>query len=321
MKILLAACNAKYIHSNLAVYDLRAYASAYQEHILLREYTINQTKDEILKDIYLTGADVVCFSCYIWNISFVKDLLCDLHKILPETKFWAGGPEVSFDAEAFLRKTPQMTGVMIGEGEKTFLELVHYYVDGEGSLTEIPGIVYHDGEEIYNNGWRELTDLSEIPFVYEQLKDFENKIIYYESSRGCPFSCSYCLSSIDKKLRFRDLELVRRELQFFLDHRVPQVKFVDRTFNCRHEHAMEIWRYILEHDNGVTNFHFEISADLLRDEEIQLMSKMRPGLIQLEIGVQSTNTDTIHATGKVCRKDPQFWKYSSASGSDRRSSI
>ena len=295
MKILLAACNAKYIHSNLAVYDLRAYASAYQEHILLREYTINQTKDEILKDIYLTGADVVCFSCYIWNISFVKDLLCDLHKILPETKFWAGGPEVSLDAEAFLRKTPQMTGVMIGEGEKTFLELVHYYVDGEGSLTEIPGIVYHDGEEIYNNGWRELTDLSEIPFVYEQLKDFENKIIYYESSRGCPFSCSYCLSSIDKKLRFRDLELVRRELQFFLDHRVPQVKFVDRTFNCRHEHAMEIWRYILEHDNGVTNFHFEISADLLRDEEIQLMSKMRPGLIQLEIGVQSTNTDTIHA--------------------------
>lgn len=295
MKILLAACNAKYIHSNLAVYDLRAYASAYQEHILLREYTINQTKDEILKDIYLTGADVVCFSCYIWNISFVKDLLCDLHKILPKTKFWAGGPEVSFDAEAFLRKTPQMTGVMIGEGEKTFLELVHYYVDGEGSLTEIPGIVYHDGEEIYNNGWRELTDLSEIPFVYEQLKDFENKIIYYESSRGCPFSCSYCLSSIDKKLRFRDLELVRRELQFFLDHRVPQVKFVDRTFNCRHEHAMEIWRYILEHDNGVTNFHFEISADLLRDEEIQLMSKMRPGLIQLEIGVQSTNTDTIHA--------------------------
>ena len=295
MKILLAACNAKYIHSNLAVYDLRAYASAYQEHILLREYTINQTKDEILKDIYLTGADVVCFSCYIWNISFVKDLLCDLHKILPKTKFWAGGPEVSFDAEAFLRKTPQMTGVMTGEGEKTFLELVHYYVDGEGSLAEIPGIVYRDGEEIHNNGWRELTDLSEIPFVYEQLKDFENKIIYYESSRGCPFSCSYCLSSIDKKLRFRDLELVRRELQFFLDHRVPQVKFVDRTFNCRHEHAMEIWRYILEHDNGVTNFHFEISADLLRDEEIQLMSKMSPGLIQLEIGVPSTNTDTIHA--------------------------
>ena len=295
MKILLAECNAKYIHSNLAVYDLRAYASAYQEHILLREYTINQTKDEILKDIYLSGADVVCFSCYIWNISFVKDLLGDLHKILPETRFWAGGPEVSFDAEAFLKNTPQMTGVMIGEGEKTFLDLVRHYVDREGQLAEIPGIVYRDGEEIRNNGWRELTDLGEVPFVYEYLENFENKIIYYESSRGCPFSCSYCLSSIDKKLRFRDLKLVKRELQFFLDHRVPQVKFVDRTFNCRHEHAMEIWRYILEHDNGVTNFHFEISADLLREDEIQLMGRMRPGLIQLEIGVQSTNTDTIHA--------------------------
>ena len=295
MKILLAACNAKYIHSNLAVYDLRAYASAYQEHILLGEYTINQTKDEILKDIYLSGADVVCFSCYIWNISFVRDLLEDLHKILPDVKFWTGGPEVSFDAEAFLRRTPQVTGVMVGEGEKTFLELVRYYVDGVGTLSEIPGIAYREGEEIHHNGWRELTDLSEIPFVYEHLEDFENKIIYYESSRGCPFSCSYCLSSIDKKLRFRDLDLVKKELQFFLDHRVPQVKFVDRTFNCKHEHAMTIWKYILEHDNGITNFHFEVSADLLRDEEMQLMSKMRPGLIQLEIGVQSTNPDTIHA--------------------------
>ena len=295
MKILLAACNAKYIHSNLAVYDLRAYASAYQEHILLGEYTINQTKDEILKDIYLSGADVVCFSCYIWNISFVRDLLEDLHKILPDVKFWTGGPEVSFDAEAFLRRTPQVTGVMVGEGEKTFLELVRYYVDGVGSLSEISGIAYRDGEEIHHNGWRELTDLSEIPFVYEHLEDFENKIIYYESSRGCPFSCSYCLSSIDKKLRFRDIELVKKELQFFIDNKVPQVKFVDRTFNCKHDHAMAIWRYITEHDNGITNFHFEISADLLREEELALMKTMRPGLIQLEIGVQSTNPQTIKA--------------------------
>lgn len=295
MKILLAACNAKYIHSNLAVYDLRAYASAYQEHILLGEYTINQTKDEILKDIYLSGADVVCFSCYIWNISFVRDLLEDLRKILPDVKFWTGGPEVSFDAEAFLRRTPQVTGVMVGEGEKTFLELVRYYVDGVGSLSEISGIAYRDGEEIHHNGWRELTDLSEIPFVYEHLEDFENKIIYYESSRGCPFSCSYCLSSIDKKLRFRDIELVKKELQFFIDNKVPQVKFVDRTFNCKHDHAMAIWRYITEHDNGITNFHFEISADLLREEELALMKTMRPGLIQLEIGVQSTNPQTIKA--------------------------
>ena len=295
MKILLAACNAKYIHSNLAVYDLKAYSSDYDKEVLLREYTINQPKDEILKDIYGSGADVVCFSCYIWNISFVRELIRDLAKILPETAFWAGGPEVSYDAENFLTEMPEVTGVLVGEGEKTFHDLLEYYIDGKGSLGEIRGIAYRDGEEIRHNGWRELMNLSEIPFVYQHLEELENRIIYYESSRGCPFSCSYCLSSIDKKLRFRDLELVKKELQFFLDHKVPQVKFVDRTFNCKHEHAMAIWKYILEHDNGVTNFHFEVSADLLRDEEMDLMAKMRPGLIQLEIGVQSTNQETIRA--------------------------
>lgn len=295
MKILLAACNAKYIHSNLAVYDLKAYSSDYDKEVFLREYTINQPKDEILKDIYGSGADVVCFSCYIWNISFVRELIRDLAKILPETAFWAGGPEVSYDAEKFLTEMLEVTGVLVGEGEKTFHDLLEYYIDGKGSLGEIRGIAYRDGEEIRHNGWRELMNLSEIPFVYQHLEEFENRIIYYESSRGCPFSCSYCLSSIDKKLRFRDLELVKKELQFFLDHKVPQVKFVDRTFNCKHEHAMAIWKYILEHDNGVTNFHFEVSADLLRDEEMDLMAKMRPGLIQLEIGVQSTNQETIRA--------------------------
>ena len=295
MKILLAACNAKYIHSNLAVYDLKAYSSDYDEHVILREYTINQPKDEILKDIYSSGADVVCFSCYIWNISFVRELIRDLVKILPKTAFWAGGPEVSYDAEKFLTEMPEMTGVMVGEGEKTFHDLLEFYIDGKDSLEEISGIAYRTGDKIIHNGWRELMDLSAIPFVYEHLEKFENRIIYYESSSGCPFSCSYCLSSIDKKLRFRDLELVKKELQFFLDHRVPQVKFVDRTFNCKHEHAMTIWKYILEHDNGVTNFHFEISADLLREEEMELMSQMRPGLIQLEIGVQSTNPETIRA--------------------------
>lgn len=295
MKILLAACNAKYIHSNLAVYDLKAYSSDYDEHVILREYTINQPKDEILKDIYSSGADVVCFSCYIWNISFVRELIRDLVKILPKTAFWAGGPEVSYDAEKFLTEMPEMTGVMVGEGEKTFHDLLEFYIDGKDSLEEISGIAYRTGDKIIHNGWRELMDLSAIPFVYEHLEKFENRIIYYESSRGCPFSCSYCLSSIDKKLRFRDLELVKKELQFFLDHRVPQVKFVNRTFNCKHEHAMTIWKYILEHDNGVTNFHFEISADLLREEEMELMSQMRPGLIQLEIGVQSTNPETIRA--------------------------
>ena len=295
MKILLAASNAKYIHSNPAVYDLRAFASEYKEHILLGEYTINQTKDEILKEIYRSGAEVVCFSCYIWNISFVRELIFDLKKILPGTAFWVGGPEVSFDAENFLKEMPQVTGVMVGEGEETFLELARYYIEKKGTLADIRGIAFRENGEIFHNGWRKVMDLSRVPFAYEQTEDFANRIIYYESSRGCPFSCSYCLSSIDKKLRFRNLELVKKELQFFLDRKVPQVKFVDRTFNCKHDHAMEIWKYILEHDNGVTNFHFEISADLLREEEMELMSRMRPGLIQLEIGVQSTNPDTIRA--------------------------
>ena len=296
MKILLAACNAKYIHSNLAVYDLQAYASEYADHIVLKEYTINQLKDDIMRDIYLEHPDVVCVSCYIWNLSFVKELMADLIKILPGADFWAGGPEVSYDAEKFLTENSEFKGVMVGEGEETFKELAGYYVEkNPQDLKDMTGICYRDGDQIIHNGWRQIMDLSRIPFIYKDLSDFKNRIIYYESSRGCPFSCSYCLSSIDKKLRFRDTEMVKRELQFFIDNKVPQVKFVDRTFNCKHDHAMAIWKYINEHDNGVTNFHFEISADLLREEELQEMSTMRPGLIQLEIGVQSTNPDTIKA--------------------------
>ena len=296
MKILLVACNAKYIHSNLAVYDLQAYASDYADHIVLKEYTVNQQKDDIMRDIYLEHPDVVCVSCYIWNLSFVKELMADLIKILPGADFWAGGPEVSYDAEKFLTENSEFKGVMVGEGEETFKELAGYYVEkNPQNLKDMTGICYRDGDQIIHNGWRQIMDLSSIPFIYKDLSEFKNRIIYYESSRGCPFSCSYCLSSIDKKLRFRDTETVKKELQFFIDNKVPQVKFVDRTFNCKHDHAMAIWKYINEHDNGVTNFHFEISADLLREEELQEMSTMRPGLIQLEIGVQSTNPDTIKA--------------------------
>lgn len=296
MKILLVACNAKYIHSNLAVYDLQAYASDYADHIVLKEYTINQQKDDIMRDIYLEHPDVVCVSCYIWNLSFVKELMADLIKILPGVDFWAGGPEVSYDAEKFLTENSEFKGVMVGEGEETFKELAGHYVEkNPQNLKNMTGICYRDGDQIIHNGWRQIMDLSSIPFIYKDLSEFKNRIIYYESSRGCPFSCSYCLSSIDKKLRFRDTETVKKELQFFIDNKVTQVKFVDRTFNCKHDHAMAIWKYINEHDNGVTNFHFEISADLLREEELQEMSTMRPGLIQLEIGVQSTNPDTIKA--------------------------
>ena len=299
MKILLAACNAKYIHSNLAVYNLKSCSGEYSSRVVVKEYTINQIRDDILKDIYLEQPDVVCFSCYIWNISFVRELVPDLKKILPQVEFWAGGPEVSYDAVEFLKKNPAFFGVMVGEGEETFHELAGYYIERKPeTLSEIREVAFRDenkGRDIVHTGWRELMDLSKVPFAYSNLTEFKNRIIYYESSRGCPFSCSYCLSSIDKKLRFRDIELVKKELQFFIDNKVPQVKFVDRTFNCKHDHAMEIWRYITEHDNGITNFHFEISADLLRAEELALMKTMRPGLIQLEIGVQSTNPQTIKA--------------------------
>ena len=299
MKILLAACSAKYIHSNLAVYNLKSCSGEYSSRVVVKEYTINQIRDDILKDIYLEQPDVVCFSCYIWNISFVRELVPDLKKILPQVEFWAGGPEVSYDAVEFLKKNPAFFGVMVGEGEETFHELAGYYIERKPeTLSEIRGVAFRDenkGRDIVHTGWRELMDLSKVPFAYSNLTEFKNRIIYYESSRGCPFSCSYCLSSIDKKLRFRDIELVKKELQFFIDNKVPQVKFVDRTFNCKHDHAMEIWRYITENDNGITNFHFEISADLLRAEELALMKTMRPGLIQLEIGVQSTNPQTIKA--------------------------
>ena len=299
MKILLAACNAKYIHSNLAVYNLKSCSGEYSSRVVVKEYTINQIRDDILKDIYLEQPDVICFSCYIWNISFVWELVPDLKKILPQVEFWAGGPEVSYDAVEFLKKNPAFFGVMVGEGEETFHELAGYYIERKPeTLSEIRGVAFRDENKdrnIVHTGWRELMDLSKVPFAYSNLTEFKNRIIYYESSRGCPFSCSYCLSSIDKKLRFRDIELVKKELQFFIDNKVPQVKFVDRTFNCKHDHAMEIWRYITENDNGITNFHFEISADLLRAEELALMKTMRPGLIQLEIGVQSTNPQTIKA--------------------------
>ena len=303
MKVLLTAVNAKYIHSNPAVYSLQkfvtAYAPEYGRNVELAEFTINHYADDILQEIYRRRPDVVAFSCYIWNLQMIERVLEDLPRVLPEVQIWAGGPEVSYDALEFLKKHGCMTGVMMGEGEETFLDLMEYW-HGKKNLSEIPGITWRDGKgEIKVQPGRPLLDMNRLPFLYDELDDFEHRIIYYESSRGCPFSCSYCLSSIDKSVRFRDAQTVVKELQFFLDRKVPQVKFVDRTFNCRHSHALTIWNYIREHDNGITNFHFEIAADLLNEEELALLNTMRPGLVQLEIGVQSTNQKTIEAIDRV----------------------
>ena len=313
MNILLTAINAKYIHSNLAVYSLRACAGEYRDAVELAEYTINNQKDYILEELYKRKPDVLCFSCYIWNIDYVTDIAREYKKLCPSVPIWVGGPEVSYEVETFLRENPYIDGVMIGEGEDTFRELCAYYhanpdmdnVNAFKKLADISGIAFRDdnGSVIFTPA-RPIKNMSEIPFCYDTLDDFSNRIIYYESSRGCPFSCSYCLSSVDKTLRFRDTRIVKRELKFFIDQKVPQIKFVDRTFNCNHAHAMELWRFIKANDNGVTNFHFEISADLLNQEELELISDMRPRLIQLEIGVQSTNEVTIkeiHRTMKLER--------------------
>ena len=339
MKFLLAAINAKYIHSNPGVYSLRAFARTKipGADIEIGEYTINHQMDLILQDIYRRKPDFIGFSCYIWNISYIMEIVRDVKKVLPEAEIWLGGPEVSYDAKKVLTREPDVRGIMRGEGELTFTELVRAYLEREKTsvpdgytgesfrgqakeetsgcaentrmpenaegenahsdrldLSQIPGITYRAANgEIEEHGPQRLLSLDEIPFYYDDMAGFENRIVYYESSRGCPFSCSYCLSSIDKTVRFRSLDLVFPELQFFLDHKVPQVKFVDRTFNCKREHTLGIWRYLVEHDNGITNFHFEVSADIFDEEELELIGKMRPGLIQLEIGVQSTNPDTI----------------------------
>lgn len=306
MKFLLAAFNAKYIHSNPAVYSLKAYAGAeYAPYIDVAEYTINHQIDHILSDIYKRKPDVIGFSCYIWNIRMVLETAEEIHKLLPKTELWLGGPEVSFACDRLLQKYPYIKGIIIGEGEETFLSLLKYYLkEDTAALEDIPGLALPCGR----TSERDLVDLSRVPFLYsagteDSLNDFENRIIYYESSRGCPFRCSYCLSSIDKKVRLRDIELVKKELQFFLDNRVPQVKFIDRTFNCNHDHAKTIWRYILAHDNGVTNFHFEVAADILDEEELCLLNQMRPGLVQLEIGVQTTNPDTLKEIRRHMRMD------------------
>ena len=339
MRFLLAAVNAKYIHSNPAVYSLRAYAECFcsvlsrepassdraaRAEIEIAEYTINQPFWEILADLYGKKPDAVGFSCYIWNREMVFDLIRELSKVLPHVPVWLGGPEVSYDPEETLSALPSAAGVMIGEGEETFRELMKLYADelpsSFGTSSEAPdspeetpawplpdqirGIAYRTrpGGVVRRTPGRQAVPLDEIPFFYgeqNEINDFQDRIIYYESSRGCPYRCSYCLSSVDKTVRFRNVELVKKELQFFLDKKVPQVKFVDRTFNCSHAHAMEIWSYIREHDNGVTNFHFEIAADILTEEELALLRSLRPGLVQLEIGVQSTNQDTLKEIRRV----------------------
>ena len=301
--VLLVGINAKYIHTTLAVRSLQANAGKYRKDVEIAEYTINHRREEIFQDIYRRKPEAVGFSCYLWNIEYVMGLAGDLKKVLPNLFLFFGGPEVSYHPEEVLAKYEYADLVMVGEGERTFQEFMAYLVDGDREISSIDGIVYRDIGGLHRTKPRQGLDMDDLVYPYDDMETLKNRIIYYESMRGCPFSCSYCLSSIEKSVRIKSPEKTERELDFFLENKVPQVKFVDRTFNCRHEHAMEIWKFLIEHDNGVTNFHFEISADLLTDEEIALIGQMRPGLIQLEIGVQSTNDATITEIHRTMQLD------------------
>ena len=296
MKFLLVAVNAKYIHSNPAVYSLYAYSKEkYAQSMEIVEFTINQKTEDILAQLYERKPDAIGFSCYIWNWEMVSALLDDLPKVLPETDIWLGGPQVSFNAPQILERFSCIKGIMIGEGEVTFSELLERYVHHDTEdFSEVAGLCLRSG----HTAERGTTDLGRLPFIYNDMELFSNRILYYESSRGCPYRCSYCLSAIDKKVRLRDMDLVKKELDFFLANKVRQVKFVDRTFNCVHEHAMAVWSYLYEHDNGITNFHFEISADIINDEELEMLGRLRPGQVQLEIGVQSVNKETLAAINR-----------------------
>ncbi len=317
MNFLLVAINSKYIHSNPAVHSLRAVADrVYFGVTSLYETTINNPIHNTLSDICDQRPDAIGISTYIWNIDAVKKLLSDLPKVLPDTDIWLGGPEVSYHYEKIFEEFPCVRGIFVGEGETAFTRVVGEYcrsmsikpeegddtiniskpVLGKPDFSDIPNVALRERPSVIS---QELMDMDSLPFIYEEgMRDFDNRIVYYESSRGCPFRCSYCLSSVDKTVRYRSLPFVFRELQFFLDEEIPQVKFIDRTFNSDKDRTKAIWNYILEHDNGKTNFHFEIAAELMDKEEIEILRKMRPGQIKLEIGVQTTNQDTLLAVNR-----------------------
>ena len=299
MNLLLVGINAKYIHSNPAIRLLRkSVARDCGITPELLECTINQYAEDILRAIYERRPDAVGFSCYIWNVGLIKTLIPALRKVLPECVLFAGGPEVSFCSSDFLRENA-LDFIIRGEGERIICDVARALENG-ASFENIRGLTVRltDGS-IRENPDGEIPDMSGIPFPYDDLSGLENRIVYYETMRGCPFRCQYCLSGAGSRVRFRSLELVFEELQFFLDRRVPQVKFVDRTFNCKKEYAMAIWKYLAEHDNGITNFHFEMAAELLDDEMIAWLHTVRAGLFQFEIGVQSTNPDTLRAVQRV----------------------
>lgn len=291
MKILLTAINSKFVHSNLAVRYLKAFTKDMDYDCNIREFSINDREEKILEEIIKESPNVVAFSTYIWNIEMIKRL-SNLIKLVDENiEILYGGPEVSYDSQNILR---ELNGdyIIEGEGEKTYREFVEYKLQ-ERNLEDIRGLYYKKDNNIFFNGKRPLMNMNEVVFPYEEDENLDNKIVYYESSRGCPFNCSYCLSSTIHGVRFLDIERVKKELSYFIKKEVKLVKFVDRTFNCNHKFTMAIWEFLINQDTK-TQFHFEISADLLKDAELELLRKAPKDRFQFEVGVQTTNDEVLN---------------------------
>ncbi len=295
-KTALVCVNAKYIHSALGIYSIHTYAKAQGIATDVLEYSINHNEDVIARDIFEKRYEVVAFSCYIFNIDYVKKIAMILKKADPNLTIWLGGPEVTFSPETYLLY-PFVDGIMMGEGEETFSQLYRR----DFCAKDVLGCAYKEGETVIKNPLRPtIENLDDIPFVYndDMMIKLQNRLVYYETSRGCPFRCSYCLSSTDHHVRYYSLERVKRDLLFFAEHGVPLVKLVDRTFNADRGRALAIMRYMASLP-GETTFHFEVSADLLTDEMMQVVEEARSGLFQFEVGIQSTNPDTLRAINRA----------------------
>ena len=314
MKILLVSVNASYMHTNIAVRDLKNYADKYFENtdqkpeIEVAEFTINQPVGQVLRGIASYGADWIQFSTYIWNAEYVTKLLPEIKKILPDCILGAGGPEFAYGAEKYLSSISDLDFVVFGEGELTFCDMIEKS-GGEAKnllprLKDIQGLYYRNAQNAVEfSGNRKLIEnLDDIPFPYPEIltgeADADHKIYYYESSRGCPFSCAYCLSSVEKRVRFKSLERTCSEIQIFLDHGINLVKFVDRTYNLDEDRYIGIWEYILAHHNGKTMFHFEIEAEYLSQKALSFLQNVPAGMMQFEMGVQSANKKTLAAINR-----------------------